>query len=211
MSTTQIEDPSARTETATPPQQVPPEAMPVQRPRRIRRRYLVDARGQLRSSLLSIGVVALLLVFANVALMQLYMSSSAPIADLAPELHSSLMARDRLRITYAVIGSAVFLLGFAALRIIESHKTHGAAYNLSRRLEEIASGRFDVRTHLRATDDLQQLAERVNEVAASLRESARRDAEDLEYCAASAAASGADPELVTRLEDLARAKRRSAS
>ncbi|RMG43816.1 MAG: methyl-accepting chemotaxis protein [Acidobacteria bacterium] len=174
------------------------------RPHVFRRRYLIDWRAQLAGSVLSILVVVVLLVIVNVVLYQLGTVTTAAIADLAPDLAASLHQRDLLRVKVTLGCSIGLLAAFVFLRIVETHNIHGAAYNLARRLRELADGRLDVSARLRRSDQLHPLAEAFNEAVERLRQDAANEIALLEECAARAAG---DPELSATLRGLARKKR----
>jgi len=198
MSTTGIDRNTAAASTAT------GEPPALERPHVLRRRYLVDWKAQLAGSLLSILIVAVLLAIINVVLYQLGRVTSAAIIDMAPDLADSLRRHDHLR-TVVTLGCSIGLLAaFVVLRIVETHNVHGAAYNLARRLRELADGRLDVVVRLRRGDQLHELADALNDVVIRLREETANEVSLLEECAARAAA---DPELRATLEGLAAKKR----
>lgn len=194
MSTTQLER-----QAVAPTTEVRPETgsapgsheAPRKRPFVFRRHFLIAPAEQLRTSLMTTLVVAGLLLMLNVALLQTTRITTAAITDDTPALAPSLVRADRTRAAVTLGCSVVFLLGFGALRILETHRTYGAAYNLRNRLEEIASGRYRSRVRLRKHDRLKDVAQAVNAVALSLEERERRRVEKLESLASMASAADA--------------------
>ena len=145
-----------------------------------RRRYLVDPRYQMRSGLL-VGTVAFtLLVLLNFSL---YLATRAPasvLATLGPSAGGVLPAQDRAQVLLAVFGSVVFLVGVVLVGVLESHRTAGAAYRIGRGLERLRRGESSVEVRLRRDDHLQELAQAVNGLAATMREREIREIERLE-------------------------------
>ncbi len=180
MGTTQLDKPAATlTSERERPQPSAGDEQAVSRPFVMRRRYVVDGTSQLRSSISTILIVAGLLAMLNLTLFQMGQISTGAIADYAPELLPAMEDADRSRTAVTLACSLVFLIGFGALRVVESHRTYGAAFNLNRRLSEIANGRYAVSVRLRKDDRLHRVAETVNHVAESLRKRTRDDMESL--------------------------------
>jgi hypothetical protein len=167
-----------------------------------RRRFLVNARSQLRASLLTVAVVLVLLIFVNLILYSTSLNSSAQILADAPELEAVIMAQDRAQFWLVALASAVLLMGVFVVSILETHRTAGAVINLRQRLDEIRSGRYGTRISLRKGDNLIELETAFNDMARSLRDRAREDVEALRGLAA-----GADADLAGKLRELAERKR----
>lgn len=176
------------------------------RPRR-RRRFIVDARAQLKASLSSIVIVAGLLVVLNMSLLEMTTETVESIVAGAPELRPELERAARARTALAVACSMVLLIAFAALSFVESHRTFGAAHNLASRVREISSGRFGVRVRLRKNDTLQALASSVNEAAEKLEAGARAELTELERLHSIALRQGAPPELTRGIATLVERRR----
>lgn len=206
MSTTQLERraTSASTEVRPQSEQTPSAAgAPEKRPYRFRTHFLVAPAEQLRTSLMTTLVVAGLLLMLNVALLQTTRITTAAITDDTPALAPSLIRADQTRAAVTLGCSVVFLLGFGVLRVLETHRTFGAAYNVTQRLEELARGKLRTRVRLRRHDRLQDVAQAVNAVAMSLEERERDEASRLESLAAMASAADA----ASRTHEIARGLR----
>jgi methyl-accepting chemotaxis protein len=128
-----------------------------------------------------------MLVLVNAMLFHLGRVSTA---GLSPDMETAFNQADNTRRIAVAILSVFFLVGFALLRMLETHKVAGAAYNLCRRLSNIEAGDFTTRVTLRRTDDLQDVAGAVNSMAASLRDHACSNIRTLENLAASAESLG---------------------
>lgn len=128
-----------------------------------RRRYLVDARYQLRSGVL-VGVVTLaLLALLNVSLIA---RDKRPAAGGVTV--QAAKSTDGVAWLLLVGGSAVFLVGVLAIGILESHRTAGAAYAIRRAIDQLRHGETGARVRLRRGDHLQDLARAVNDLAETL-------------------------------------------
>lgn len=194
MSTTQLERQAVTPATgveADAQRHEAPSGTPSKRPFIFRRHFLIAPAEQMRTSLMTTLIVAGLLLMLNVALLQTTRLTTSAITDDTPALGPSLVRADRTRAAVTLGCSVVFLFGFGALRVLETHRTYGAAYNLRKRLEQIASGSYRARVRLRKHDRLKDVAQAVNDVAMSLEERERKQIEKLESLASMAAAADA--------------------
>ncbi|HEX4823439.1 MAG TPA: hypothetical protein VFV19_03945 [Candidatus Polarisedimenticolaceae bacterium] len=119
-----------------------------------RRRYVVDARSQLRAGILVGSLTLGLLVLLNL---------------------SVFTGRDSGATSWALLitGSVVFFTGIVAIGILESHRTAGAAFAIRRTIDAVRDGQRGARVRLRRGDHLQELADAVNALAVALDEERR--------------------------------------
>ena len=126
-----------------------------------RRRFVVDARYQLRSGIL-VGIIAIvLLVVLNASM--LFQGGAAKGA--AAAVRPLWRGHDGTSLALLLLGSAVFLGGAIFVGVLESHKTAGAAFAIRRAVDAIRDGRPQVRVELRRGDNLQDLAKAINRLA----------------------------------------------
>ena len=78
----------------------------------------------------------------------------------------------------------IFLCGVAAVAVLETHRTAGAAYNLARHMAAIQAGHYSIRLSLRKGDNLQTLEESFNDMSRALQARALCEVETLESLAA---------------------------
>jgi hypothetical protein len=128
-----------------------------------RRRWVVDARYQLRAGVLVGAVAVVLLALLNASLIFQYRAAATSAAVRPP-----LVAHDRASWALLLAGSAIFLVGVVLVSFLESHRTAGAAYSIRRAVDAIREGRQDVRVHLRRNDHLQELAASINRLAETI-------------------------------------------
>lgn len=128
-----------------------------------RRRWVVDARYQLRAGVL-VGTVAIVLL----ALLNASLMSQNRAAATAAVVRSSFVGGDRASWALLLVGSAVFLGGVVLIGLLESHRTAGAAYAIRRAVDAIREGRPAIRVRLRRGDHLQELAASINKLAETI-------------------------------------------
>jgi len=142
-----------------------------------RRTFLVDWRNQLRLTLLAVTTVAILLVALVVSLQISRARSAEILAAKAPALAGLLAEQNRTALYLQLAAAAVFLAMVAMISVLETHKTAGAAFNLSRTISRLRDGESGIRVTLRQGDNLQSLAHAFNEMSLALDERRFRDAE----------------------------------
>ena len=136
-----------------------------------RRRYVVDARYQLRSGALVGATALLLLVLVNASLFV----HEPPAAPSLSVVRRAIGDQNRASLTLLLLGSAVFVTGAVLVGLLESHRTAGAAFAIRRAVDAIREGRPEVRVRLRRGDHLQDLARSINDLADTIdAERARR-------------------------------------
>lgn len=130
-----------------------------------RRRYVVDARYQMRAGVLVGAVALVLLVLLNASLI---LQDRAADATAALVVRPLLAQQDGLSWALLFVGSAVFLGGVFLVGVLESHRTAGAAYAIRRAVDAIRDRRPETRVRLRRGDHLQDLAASVNQLAETI-------------------------------------------
>lgn len=148
-----------------------------------RRRFVVDGGYQYRAAFLAVGVALLLLIILNLSLVFTSREGARSAKAVAPELREMIEAQDRVQIGLVATGSLVFLVGVFLVSILETHRTAGAAFKISRSLDRLREGRLDTRLRLRRGDNLQELAASVNAMAGAMQERAWQDVELIENLA----------------------------
>jgi nitrogen fixation/metabolism regulation signal transduction histidine kinase len=140
-----------------------------------RRQYLIDRKGQLLTTAKIAGTVAALLVLFNVVFLLWNQIETQAIVATNPQLLDEMTAiDDRSTRTLAILSFVV--LALVVVRSIRlTHRTAGAAFNLQRCLESVASGNYDTELRVRRKDNLRHLQGPFNQMTESLR---RRAAED---------------------------------
>ena len=166
---------------------------PLGGPRFRRRRYLIDRRGQLVATAKVAGLVLVLLAPLNLVVFLWGAMETQEIIASNPHLAEQMRAIDhRSALLLASASLAMFLI-VVVRSIMLTHRTAGAAFNLRRCLNRIASGDYDTALWLRAKDNLRQLQDPFNQMTQSLRNRAVEDHQMLE-------------DLASKIEDLGHAE-----
>ena len=142
-----------------------------------RRNFLVDRKIQLRTTALAAGVVATVL---TVFLVTLHLSRERATETLVahlPALAETLAAQNRIELIFQLASAIVFLIMVVVVTLLETHKTAGAAFNLSRQMNKVRSGEYGTRATLRRGDNLQSVGRAFNEMSIAIDERLWRDIE----------------------------------
>jgi methyl-accepting chemotaxis protein len=174
-----------------------------------RRNYIVDSRGQLTSTFKVAGLVAVLLVLLNLVYAWLSRMQTLEILASSPELRDTLHATDSRGTIIIASISLIFLALVVVRAIMLTHRTAGAAFNITNKLERVAAGDYETTLKLRLKDNLRELEAPFNKMTSSLRRSAKNDAEVLSRLAEDADQAG-NGELAEKLRKLAESKGRIA-
>ncbi len=163
----------------------------------IRRRIvLVDKQMQFRAAAMVTGLVAVLLVFVNVALFAMRRSQTELLASTAPDLREMLEAGNIRLATFALVLSVVVLVFVWFATILATHRTAGAIVGLRRRLESVRDGNYHAVLRLRPSDNLRSLEGPFNQMMASIRAAFKDDAAALAELADRIEAGGGSPDVV---------------
>jgi nitrogen fixation/metabolism regulation signal transduction histidine kinase len=148
------------------------------RPRR--RKYLIDRRGQLVATAKVAGLFLVLLAPLNLVVFLWGAMETQEIIAFNPHLAEQMRAIDqRSALLLASVSLAMFLI-VVVRSIMLTHRTAGAAFNLRRCLNRVASGDYDTVLWLRSKDNLRQLQDPFNQMAQSLQSRVVEDHQMLE-------------------------------
>src|SRR5262249_22610027 len=86
----------------------------------------------------------------------------------APELKEMVRGQDQLEMGWILVGSVVFLAGVGIVTLIESHRTAGPVYKLTRTMERTTREGPVLRLRLRKDDHFRELEGVFNTMAGSL-------------------------------------------
>jgi methyl-accepting chemotaxis protein len=178
-------------------------------PRFRRRHFLVDKKSQLIPTLKVASIVTVLLVLINLVINWQIRLTTNDIVASNPQLRAQMEASDT-RFAMFLAALSLICIGLVVIRsILLTHRTAGAAYKVGLCLNQIGEGRFDTKLYLRLKDNLRSLEEPFNNMAASLRQAAKEDADALTKIA-DAIKGQENASIVTKLRELADAKNRVA-
>lgn len=140
-----------------------------------RRTYVVDGAYQIRTAVVSVLGMLFLLVFAAALFYLLSQENARALAERAPLLSRVASGTDSRAILYLVAVGILFVAAVFVIEILETHKTAGVVYKVTRALREIEAGRWSARVALRRNDNFREMEEAFNAAARSLGEQMERD------------------------------------
>jgi methyl-accepting chemotaxis protein len=168
-----------------------------------RRKYLVDSRMQLASTVKVAGLVLILLIILNVVLGWQNLAETRRIIGTNPHL-SEQMRTTEVRNMAVLAAISLIILAMVVVRsIMITHRTAGSMHKLIEHLEDVAAGRYNLTLRLRRDDTLLPMEDSFNKMAAALRRRAQDDAKALAKLADEIASHGSpvDAEMVRRIAD----------
>ena len=183
---------------------------PPGRPNFRRRKYLIDRRGQLLPTAKVAGMALVFLILLNVIFFLWNALETQQIVASNPHLTEQMETIDR-RTTLLLAGVSLLVLATIVVRsIMLTHRTAGAAFNLRRCLNRVASGDYHTTFRLRTKDNLRHLQDPFNLMMQSLRSRAVENHQMLEDLAAKIEELG-HPELAKEVREQAEAKAQASN
>jgi hypothetical protein len=144
-----------------------------------RRTFVVDRR-QLRTTIIVASVVTVVLAGLLFSLHVARERATEAMVTQMPSLADAMAAQNRTALAFQLTGALVFLAMVVVVTLLETHKTAGAAFNLTRQMGNIRDGEYGTRVTLRRGDNLQAVAHTFNEMSIALDERFWRDIELLD-------------------------------
>jgi len=130
-----------------------------------------------------------------------------------PALAETMAEQNRAEFMFQLAAAIVFLIMVVVVTLLETHKTAGAAFNLTRQMNRVRSGEYGTRAALRRGDNLKSVGQAFNEMSIAIDERLWRDIEIFSDLAEQARSSS-DPqvarELAEALEQHAAERRQAA-
>lgn len=144
-----------------------------------RRSYLVDSRYQIKTALVAVLGMIFLLAFAAALFHFLTLENARLVSQRVPGLARG-SAGDARSVLYLVAAGIIFVAAVFVVEILETHKTAGVVFKVTRGLQEIAAGRWGARVVLRKHDNFKELEETFNSATRSLRDRVEADLQGLQ-------------------------------
>lgn len=170
-----------------------------------RRKYLVNPQSQLGAAALVALITLVPIALLNLSLHLARTVEREALFSNAPQAVALHAARfDQTEFVLVLIASVIFVVGVFAMTVLVTHRTYGAAVGVRRHLWEIRDGNYSTRLKLRDSDNLTELVDPFNEMAAALDDREKNLLLTLEQVAAQADGLGDDGRaLATRLREIA--------
>ncbi len=145
-----------------------------------RRTYIVDRSYQVRSALVAVLGMAFLAAFSIALFHLLTIENARDLARRAPILANRASSSDARSVLYLVAVGILFVAAVFAVEILETHKTAGVIYKVTRGLTELQAGRWGAKVTLRKHDNFKEMEEAFNAAARALRDRVDADLRGLQ-------------------------------
>ena len=168
-----------------------------------RRKYLVDTRMQLVSTVKIAGIVLILLIILNSVLAYQNLSETRRIVTANPHLAEQMQANE-VRNMAILAAISLIILAMVVLRsIMITHRTAGAMHKIIDHMDEVTAGHYNVALRLRREDTLKPIEDAFNRMVNALRRQAQEDHASLSKLADEVSGHGnpVDAEMVRRIAD----------
>jgi hypothetical protein len=143
-----------------------------------RRNYVVDPAYQVRSAIIAVLGMAFLLVFAASLFHLLSLENTRLLAGRVSDVAGG---QGELRsVLYLVAVGLFFVAVVFAIEILETHKTAGVVYKVTRALRDLEAGRWGTRVALRKHDNFKEMEEAFNAATQGLRDELDQDLRGLQ-------------------------------
>ncbi len=135
-----------------------------------RRKFLVDSAYQVRTALVAVLGMAFLAGFSVALFHFLTLESARDAARRSPVLANGAASSDARSVLYLVAVGILFVAAVFVVEILETHKTAGVIYKVTRGLTEIEAGLWGSTVSLRRSDNFKEMEEAFNAAARALRD-----------------------------------------
>ena len=168
-----------------------------------RRKYLVDSRMQLASTIKVAGLVLILLIILNSVLAWQTLSETRRIITANPEISQQMRTNEMRNMAILAAISLIILAMVVVRSIMITHRTAGAMHKIIDHMDEVAAGHYNINLRLRRDDTLRPIEDSFNKMAGALRRRALDDSKSLSKLADEIADHGSpvDAEMVRRIAD----------
>lgn len=168
-----------------------------------RRKYLVDTRMQLASTMKVAGLVLVLLVILNSVLAWQNLNETRRIVSASPHLSEQLHATEARNMAIFAAISLIILAMVVVRSIMLTHRTAGAMHKIIDLFEDVAAGDYDVNLRLRQNDTLRALEDPFNKMVATLHRREQQDTRSMTKLADEISEHGnpVDAEMLRRIAD----------
>ena len=140
-----------------------------------RRNYLIDSGYQVRTAVVAVLGMIFLLAFAAALFHLAGLENSLALAQ-----KNQAPPGDVRTVLYLVAAGIIFVAAVFMIEILETHKTAGVIFKVTRALHAIESGHWGTRVALRKNDNFKELEEAFNDVGRSLQDRVEEDLHELQ-------------------------------
>lgn len=168
-----------------------------------RRRYLIDRRRQLGATLRVVALVTILLALLVGTVAYQNITATNMVVEDNPQLGEQMRAADTRNLLVLIAISLIILAAVVVRSVMITHRTAGAVYSITDKLEKIAAGDYSVSLQLREEDNIRALEDPFNKMVKALRRRAEDDHRTLTKLADEIEGHGSpvDAEMLRRIAD----------
>lgn len=145
-----------------------------------RRNYVIDPSYQVRSAIIAVLGMSFLLVFAAALFHLLSVENARLLQRRVPVSPGGADVHDLRSVLYLVAVGLFFVAAVFTIEILETHKTAGVVYKVTRGLRDLEAGRWGTRVTLRKHDNFKDLEEAFNAATRALRDQLDEDLRGLQ-------------------------------
>ena len=145
-----------------------------------RRNYLVDRSYQIRTAMVAVLGMAFLAILSAALVHFLSLERARALLETSPTLARGLTNADMRTVLFIIGTGVLFVVAIFGIEILESHKTAGVVYRVTRGLRDVESGYWCTRLTLRKNDNFKEMEEAFNSAGAALGERLEEDLHSLQ-------------------------------
>lgn len=145
-----------------------------------RRNYMVDRSYQIRTAMVAVLGMAFLVVLSAALVHLLSLDRARALLETSPALAHGLTKADMRTVLFIIGTGVLFVVAIFGIEILETHKTAGVVYRVTRGLRDVESGHWGTRLTLRKNDNFKEMEEAFNSAAAALGERVEEDLHSLQ-------------------------------
>ncbi|MEE9292317.1 MAG: hypothetical protein V3U83_05245 [Acidobacteriota bacterium] len=141
---------------------------------------MVDRSYQIRTAMVAVLGMAFLVVLSAVLVHLLSLDRARALLETSPALAHGLTKADMRTVLFIIGTGVLFVVAIFGIEILETHKTAGVVYRVTRGLRDVESGYWGTRLTLRKNDNFKEMEEAFNSAAAALGERLEEDLHSLQ-------------------------------
>ena len=145
-----------------------------------RRTYMIDRSYQIRTAMVAVLGMAFLVILSAALVHLVSVDRARALLETSPALAYGLTKTDMRTVLFIIGTGILFVVAIFGIEILETHKTAGVVYRVTRGLRNIESGYWGTRLTLRKNDNFKEMEEAFNSAGAALGERLEEDLHSLQ-------------------------------
>ena len=145
-----------------------------------RRNYLVDRSYQIHTAMVAVLGMAFLVILSAALVHLVSLDRARALLETSPVLAHGLTKADMRTVLFIIGTGVLFVVAIFGIEILETHKTAGVVYRVTRGLRDVESGYWGTRLTMRKNDNFKEMEEAFNAAGATLGERLEEDLHSLQ-------------------------------